>query len=174
MSTVLDNDILNFKLLNLKLQTDSSKTLFAILSSLVFAIMFYYIHVLVDSIFSNRNEKLSVITYQKYHGKINDPKIEEKKISDSLWMIKNLQISFIHSTLCSLFIIYTVVTNPKMFQDPILYSSNECYLLVAFSVGYFIYDFTDMYSNKKSVEMYAVSAHHFIAISLFSYHLINV
>lgn len=174
MTSVLDNDALNFKLINLKLQTDSSKTMFAILSSLAFSLMFYYIHVLIDNLFSKRNQQLSVITYQKYNGKINDEKLEAKKISDSLWMIKNLQISFIHSTLCSLFIIYAVIICPKMFQDPILYSSNECYLLVAFSVGYFIYDFSDMYTNKKAIEMYAVSAHHFIAISLFSYHLLNV
>lgn len=174
MSTLMDQDVLNFKLINLKLKTDYSKTLFAILSSIAFSIMFYYIHVLIDSMFRKRNEKLSIITYQRYNGKINDPKVEAKKISDSLWMIKNLQISFIHSTLCALFIVYTVFTNPNMFHDPILYSSNECYLLVSFSVGYFIYDFSDMLRNNKIIEMWVVVAHHFIAISLFSYHLLNV
>ena len=174
MSTKLKQDELNFKLLSLNLETDYSKIFCAICSSLLFSIMFYYIHVIVESIFSKRNEQLSIITYEKYNGKINNPKLEAKKIMDSLWMIKNLQISFIHSTLCAIFIIFTVYRVPDMFDDLILHTSNESYLLVAFSIGYFFYDFFDMCANNKVLEMWVVTGHHFIVISLFSYHITNV
>ncbi len=135
--------------------------------------MFYYIHAFIEKLFSKTNAKLSVIYYERY-GKETDSKIEIKKIKDSLWMINNLQISFIHSCLCVLFISFTVFKNPHMFDDLILHTSNEAYLLVAFSVGYFLYDFYDTYRSNKVFEMWVVTIHHVIVISLFSYHIINV
>ena len=173
-----ENHPVDVRLLNLKLTSDYTKNLCAFFSSMIFSIVFYYIHVIIDSSFSKNNEKLAYEKYrQKYAGtnsKMTEEGMEKKYVKHSTWMIKNLQVSFIHSSICCIALTYTFYVRFDMFDDLLSHFSNEAYILVAMSIGYFVYDFYDMYQSNKVIEMWVVTAHHMMVISLFTFHLINV
>ena len=96
----------------------------------------------------------------------------ERKLAFTEWSMRNLQISFIHSVLSSLWLIRIVIVRfEPLFADLIFYVSWDTYLLVAFSAGYFLYDFYDIYANGYVRREWVVCVHHVIVLISFSYHL---
>ncbi|XP_076341125.1 TLC domain-containing protein 2-like [Tachypleus tridentatus] len=55
----------------------------------------------------------------------------------------------------------------KMAEDMIEIHTNKSHLLVAFSTGYFIYDFIDMSSNHRCRNSYELMVHHAFVILCF-------
>lgn len=175
MST-LTEDSLNFKLLNLNLTNDYYKTTCALSLILLSSIIFYCIHLFMELIFGKYTEELALKSCEKYfkNDNFNDTKLKTKRFNDTLWMFKNLQISFIHSVLSSIFVCYVYFTNVDLFNDLLVYTSNSLYLLIAFSLGYFAYDFMDMYLNNKLGELWIVVVHHILVYASFGYNIINL
>ncbi|XP_076341503.1 TLC domain-containing protein 2-like [Tachypleus tridentatus] len=54
-----------------------------------------------------------------------------------------------------------------MAEDMIEIHTNKSHLLVAFSTGYFIYDFIDMSSNHRCRNSYELMVHHAFVILCF-------
>jgi hypothetical protein len=96
----------------------------------------------------------------------------QTKLAFTEWSMRNLQISFIHSVLSSLWLIrIAIVRYEPLFGDLLFYVSWDTYLLVAFSSGYFLYDFYDIYANGYVRREWVVCAHHVIVLVSFSYHM---
>lgn len=109
--------------------------------------------------------------------KLNKEKLMERnrKLDFTIWSNRNLQISFIHSTLSSLWIIRILaLRHTELFDDLLFHVSWDTYLLIAFSCGYFLYDFYDIYANGYFKKEWVVCAHHWIVLVSFSYHLTNL
>jgi hypothetical protein len=82
----------------------------------------------------------------------------------NIWLQHNTLLSFIHSFISSIFIIVAVLRAPEMFHDPMSHTNFFNYALIAFSLGYFIWDFFDCTLNSSS-SMLAILFHHIIVIS---------
>jgi hypothetical protein len=150
-------NMLNINTTRLQKYTTSSRTVHAIFSVLPFAILFYFIRIIVDRTFNSK-----YLANNKYVR------------PDKIWDLKNLQISFIHSTLSSLLLTYTFTKQSQMFDDMLLYVCDESYMTISFSLGYFLYDFLDMYFNKKIVSLWQITLHHIVTLSTIGYNYINL
>jgi hypothetical protein len=163
MNEKLDNQILSFNVLkmnadNFQGSTTSPKTVQGLmLTVLSFALFFYFMRLIVDCTFN-----------RKYLT--NSKSVRPEKV----WEIKNLQISFIHSTLSSVLMTYTLIKKSQMFDDLLLYVCYESYMAISFSLGYFVYDLFDMYYNNKIVSLWQVTIHHAVCIFICGYNLINL
>lgn len=101
--------------------------------------------------------------------------IRNKKIEFTVWTNRNLQISFLHSLMCSIWLIRIIwFRNTEMFSDLLTFVSWDTYLLLAFSCGYFLYDFYDIYANGFFKKEWVVCLHHWIVLISFSYHMMNL
>lgn len=164
----------------------------------MFSILFYLIYLIVDSLIDkSKHYKLSIQCYEKYElarqSKLStqkskvpseqeedeDAKLKLKetnrKIDFTVWSYRNLQISFIHSVLCSLWLIRILVCrNSELFSDLLINITWDTYLLLAFSCGYFLYDFYDIYVNGYFKKEWVVCLHHWIVLVSFTYHMINL
>jgi hypothetical protein len=96
------------------------------------------------------------------------------QFSFTLWSNRNLQISFVHSTLCSLWLVRIIWLRAGQPGDLLLHVTWDTYLLVAFSCGYFLYDFYDIYVNGYFKQEWVVCVHHMIVLLTFSYHLTHL
>jgi hypothetical protein len=191
------------------------KHLLALSLILMFAIVFYLIYLIIDSLIDKSyHYKLSLDAFERYErSRLNKPPkkkknkkekpiknekpavetIEEsledreirqkkeandlrnKKIEYTVWTNRNLQISFIHSFLCSVWLIRIVwFRNTEMFNDLLTYVSWDTYFVLAFSCGYFLYDFYDIYANGFFQREWVVCLHHWIVLISFSYHMMNL
>jgi len=83
------------------------------------------------------------------------------------WLKQNTLISFIHSTICSIWIIIAVLRAPEMLDDPLSHINFFNYSLIAFSVGYFLWDFFDCVKNAAS-STFVILIHHIIVIIFFT------
>jgi hypothetical protein len=90
------------------------------------------------------------------------------------WSHRNLQISFSHSLLCSLWLAKILICSQDMYVDLMTYVSWETYIFITFSSGYFLYDFYDIYSTGYARTSWIVCLHHWIVIFSFTYHLTNI
>lgn len=88
------------------------------------------------------------------------------------WLRQNTLLSFIHSCICSILIIIAVLRAPEMFDDPLSHTNFFNYSLIAFSIGYFCYDFLDCLQNSTSSTV-AIIMHHVIVISFLSHVLLR-
>lgn len=96
----------------------------------------------------------------------------QSKLAFTEWSTRNLQISFIHSVLSSLWLIRIIIVRYEpLSSDLLFYVSWDTYLLVAFSSGYFLYDFYDIYANGYLRREWVVCLHHVIVLVSFSYHM---
>jgi len=163
----------------------------AIVLILIFAIVFNIIYIVVES-FIDKNEHyqraLEATLKYEYRKKLNkneaaadltlkaDAESEKEeiykrnsKIELTAWMYRNLQISFIHSLLCSLWLIkiFIIDSNRMILNDLLTYVSWDTYLLCAFSSGYFLYDFYDIYTNGNARREWAVCIHHWTGFMRF-------
>jgi hypothetical protein len=151
----------------------------AIVLILAFAILFNFVYLAVDSFVDKKlHYQLSVEACMKYEYKKKINKTEtssseensdkdetlkrSRKIEFTAWMYRNLQISLIHSVLCSLWLtkIFILDKNTELKADLLFFVSWDTYLLLAFSSGYFLYDFYDIYSNGRVKREWAVVVHH--------------
>ena len=92
------------------------------------------------------------------------------------WLRENILLSFIHALICSILILVGIVRAPEIFQDPLSHSNHFNYALIAFSIGYFCYDFLDCLRNSTT-SVLAILAHHVIVIAFLThvlYHTRNV
>ncbi|CAF3034838.1 unnamed protein product [Rotaria socialis] len=80
------------------------------------------------------------------------------------WLRQNTLLSFIHSSICSVLIIISVLRAPEMFDDPLSHINYFNYALVAFSLGYFCWDFFDCLQNSTS-STFAILIHHIVVIT---------
>lgn len=88
----------------------------------------------------------------------------------SNWLRQNTLLSFTHSFLSSLFIFIAVLRAPEMFDDPLSHINYFNYAVIAFSIGYFIYDFFDCLQNSSS-STFAILIHHLVVITFLSHML---
>jgi hypothetical protein len=123
----------------------------------------------------NRNLDEEDLQTEKTPSFLDDQKLRNKKLNYTIWTNRNLQISFIHSVLCSIWLILILIFRScDMFADLVQYISWDTYLVVAFSSGYFLYDFYDILANGYLKSEWVVCLHHWIVIVSFSYHMINL
>ena len=167
---------------------------------LTFAIVFNFIYLAVDSFTDKKKHyQLALEAYLKYEANIKKRKQvinhlvvvdqddvtlskeeihkRERKIEFTAWSYKNLHISFIHSVLCSLWLLkifFNDQTTSDLLSDLLTYVSWDTYLLLAFSCGYFLYDFYDIYSNGNVKREWAVCLHHWTVLVSFTYHMVNL
>ncbi len=170
----------------------------------MFAIVFYLIYLIIDSLMDkNYHQFMSIQAYERYEAQklkriksqsqkdqeddfnegvdIDESQIKRKmtnrtrKIEFTSWSHRNLHVSFIHSLLCSLWLI-RIITYRKMdlFNDLLGFVSWDTYLLLAFSCGYFLYDFYDIYANGYVRIEWVVCLHHAIVLLTFGYHMMNL
>ena len=68
------------------------------------------------------------------------------------WKWRNILTSFIHSSITGMWAPLAFVSQPSLGADMIHAYSTSAHALVSFSIGYFIYDFSDMavYHRKGS------------------------
>lgn len=98
------------------------------------------------------------------------------RVCKSNWLRENTLLSFIHAIICSVLIIIGVLRAPEMFEDPLSHSNHFNYALIAFSIGYFLYDLFDCLQNSNSSLM-AILGHHIIVITFLThvlYHTRNM
>lgn len=171
-------EMINFKLINYELNDTMSCYLAALGTTITFSLVFYFLSYTIDLLWNKKNEALLKKNYELYllkkDIKFPNDKAKQSYIESSYWTTKNLQISFIHSCLSSLIIICLFIKQSYMFNDLLTYITYESYLCVSFSCGYFLYDFYDMYLNKKLIKEWFVTLHHIIVLALFGYHLVNL
>ncbi|UJR22552.1 hypothetical protein I4U23_025601 [Adineta vaga] len=84
------------------------------------------------------------------------------------WLQENTLLSFIHACICSTLLIIGVLRAPEMFEDPLSHSNRFNYALLAFSIGYFCYDFIDCLQNSTT-SVFPILTHHIIVIIFFSH-----
>eukprot|EP00095_Tigriopus_kingsejongensis_P010601 snap_masked-scaffold1779_size28306-processed-gene-0.1 protein:Tk10601 transcript:snap_masked-scaffold1779_size28306-processed-gene-0.1-mRNA-1 annotation:"tlc domain-containing protein 2-like" len=85
----------------------------------------------------------------------------------SSWKWRNIFTSLVHSTITGLLAPLVFYVDPAMCNDMIYAFNHFTHTLIAFSIGYFVFDFMDMYlyNNKRST--YELLFHHFCVISCF-------
>ncbi|XP_071093216.1 TLC domain-containing protein 2-like [Haliotis cracherodii] len=94
-----------------------------------------------------------------------------KSVQEDAWKWRNLLVSWVHALICSVWDLSSFILYPEMFEDLLVYSNYYQYYLVAFSTGYFTYDFLDMIYNNKIFKMWEVTLHHLAVISMFWYNM---
>lgn len=171
------------------------KNLIALSLILMFAIVFYLIYLIIDSLLDkNYHYQKSLEAYERYESgskkskaptssaKLDDVETVKNKINErnmkiefTSWSHRNLQVSFIHSVLCSVWLIRIIwFRNTEMFSDLVTFISWDTYLLLAFSCGYFLYDFYDIYANGYFSKEWVVCLHHGIVLLTFGYHMVKL
>ncbi|XP_013403668.1 TLC domain-containing protein 2 [Lingula anatina] len=95
-----------------------------------------------------------------------------KNAQDEPWKWRNLFVSWVHALICAIWVLSCFVVLPEMVDDLVGHYTMYSYLLVCFSVGYFIYDFGDILVNKHMLKMWEVQAHHIAINVTFGYHVL--
>jgi len=193
-----END--SIKVLHEYFRNNYYKNIIALSLILMFSIVFNLIYLIIDSFLDkDKHYKLALKACESYEAskrkqmqseqlvidnEENNYELEKKNATEStnnshldfaIWSHRNLQISFIHSFLCSLWLVQIVVCRHEgLFNDPLLFVSWDTYLLVAFSCGYFLYDLYDIYANGYFKIEWVVCAHHIIVLLSFTYHMTHL
>ena len=84
------------------------------------------------------------------------------------WLKKNIFISLIHSFISSILIIISIIKPLELFKDPLSYSNHFNYIVISFSLGYFLYDFFD-YLKYSISSTYGILFHRIIVISFLTH-----
>lgn len=82
----------------------------------------------------------------------------------SRWKWRNVLTSFIHSFITGTWAPLAFYVDPSIGNDMIYSFNTSIHVLVSFSVGYFIYDFFDMFIYHKKRSTYELLLHHFMVI----------
>lgn len=91
-----------------------------------------------------------------------------KKKNKSDWPQQNTFVSFIHSSISSVLVIIGIIRSPEVLDDIFSHANYFNYLTIAFSLGYFVWDFIDCIRNL-SASVIGVLVHHIAAFILFGY-----
>ena len=86
------------------------------------------------------------------------------KNCQSRWKWRNVLTSFIHSFITGVWAPLAFYLEPALGSDMIRGFNTSIHVLVSFSVGYFIYDFFDMFLYHKKRSTYELLLHHFMVI----------
>ncbi|XP_045170645.2 TLC domain-containing protein 2-like [Mercenaria mercenaria] len=92
-----------------------------------------------------------------------------KNVSGDIWRWRNTFVSWVHADIVGTGVLYCLLFKPEIASDFILYCDNFIYFLVAFSMGYFVYDVCDHAMNNKLVSNYEVILHHLVVLWSFWY-----
>lgn len=87
---------------------------------------------------------------------------------EAQWKWKNVLTSFIHSSITGIWAPAAFMMHPALGADMMRGYSVCAHSLVAFSIGYFIYDFFDMFLYHRKGSTYELLLHHVTVISCFS------
>lgn len=177
------------------------KNVIALSLILLFSIVFNMIYLAIDSILDKKKHYNNALKLAKSYSaakrrkdqaknedglickdsdqnfELDKEKLREQnsKIEFSVWSYRNLQISFVHSTLCSLWLIRILITQYEgLFSDLLFYVSWDCYLIIAFSCGYFLYDFYDVYQAGYGRIEWVILLHHVIVLVSFGYNMTHL
>lgn len=169
------------------------KTAIALALILFFSILFNLIYLVIDSLLDKQkhyNHALKLAeryqtaksrresTTKHLECKDSYQNYEINKVTYhieySVWTYRNLQISFIHSSLCSIWLVRILISqHSELFADLLFYKSWDTYLIAAFSCGYFVYDLYDIYANGYHKVEWVILVHHVIVLVSFGYNMIN-
>lgn len=165
---------------------------------LMFAIVFYLINVIVDTFIIDKEKHVRLARslhdylWRKQHPEhqIDDTSLShsdhqidqtkklnakyQRELEFTTWSHRNLQISLIHSCVCSIWLTQQLVAYPGLLLDLMDFKSWDSYVFLTFTCGYFLYDFYDMWSNGFTRKNWVVCLHHWIVLFSFFYHLANV
>ena len=86
------------------------------------------------------------------------------------WKWRNIATSLVHSTITAVWSPLGFYLHPEMLADVAFAFNRSTHVLVSFSVGYFIYDFLDMYlynQRNSQKNTYELLIHHACAIACF-------
>jgi hypothetical protein len=86
------------------------------------------------------------------------------KNTQSRWKWRNVLTSFIHSFITGVWAPLAFYLEPSLGNDMIRGFNTSIHVLVSFSVGYFVYDFFDMFIYHKKRSTYELLLHHFMVI----------
>ncbi|KAH3887339.1 TLC domain-containing protein 2-like [Dreissena polymorpha] len=90
-------------------------------------------------------------------------------VQEESWRWNNLLISWIHGAIVGTWDILCLVLYPEMFDDLLHHINYFTYLMVAFSTGYFVYDFLDLLIKRQLFSCWEVTLHHIAVTSMFWY-----
>ena len=159
---------------------------------LMWSIVFYFIFLIFDSfVDKEKHARLARELHDREWKKrpiektLDNPELEverQKKeaaeykydLEFCAWAHRNLQISFSHSCMCSIWLLQILWYDQDLLNDLMFYVSWDTYLFLTFSCGYFLYDFWDIFSSGHSRRQWVVCVHHWIVLISFTYHLTNV
>lgn len=88
--------------------------------------------------------------------------------SKANWPQRNTLISFIHSSLSSIFVVIAIIRAPEIIDDPFSHINRFNYAIAAFSFGYFLWDFIDCKKNSP-LSVFGILVHHIAAIWFLGY-----
>jgi len=83
------------------------------------------------------------------------------------WKWRNILTSFIHSSITGMWAPLAFASQPSLGADMIHAYSTSAHALVSFSIGYFIYDFSDMALYHRKGSTYELLIHHGMVILCF-------
>lgn len=83
------------------------------------------------------------------------------------WKWKNIATSLVHSTITGIWAPAVFYVDPAQCYDMIYAFNHLTHALVGFSMGYFCYDFFDMYLYNKKKSTYELLLHHVCVITCF-------
>ncbi|KAG5447300.1 TLC domain-containing protein 2 [Clonorchis sinensis] len=97
-----------------------------------------------------------------------------RKGPDSVWKWRNMMVSWVHALLVGTWDILCFYYYPSLMNDLVEHVVPFTYYMVAISTGYFLFDFWDMYKQRKVFKLLELSLHHFAVLSAFIYNLLTV
>lgn len=83
------------------------------------------------------------------------------------WKWSNIATSFVHSFITATWSVLCFFVHPQMAEDLIETHSVFSHALVSLSIGYFIYDLTDMLKHQKLSQSWELLFHHIVVITCF-------
>ena len=92
---------------------------------------------------------------------------DEKQKAYRVLRWKNILVSFVHSCITSVFILYFVATKPQLYENMIYFQDEGVYNLNRFVFSYFLYDTIDNLLNDKTRKTFEIMIHHFVIIFCF-------
>jgi len=92
----------------------------------------------------------------------NERYLQKNHVS-KCWIWKNTLVSFVHSIIASAWTVYCFHDNNDLLYDLIHASSSTSRSLLAFSIGYFIYDVIDIVIYDRFQQWFYI-CHHFASI----------
>ena len=88
-------------------------------------------------------------------------------LKDGEWRWRNVYVSWLHSTLSTIWTLSCVLLYPEMLEDLFSHVNYVTYFCVCFSTGYFTYDLYDIVSGPALSGNLEVVVHHLVVCGVF-------